>query len=49
MAREFKANYDLKTEKNIDMRTAAYAHALNRISEAVKSQGTRSYFSESLG
>ncbi len=47
MAREFAAVHDMANGKGIDMRTAAYAHALNRISQAVESQGTSSYFSES--
>lgn len=44
MAREFNAVYDMMTAKKIDMRTAAYALALNRIGAAITSQGTRSYF-----
>ena len=44
MAREFHAVYDKMEEHNIDMRTAAYAHALRRIAEAIESQGTSSYF-----
>ena len=47
MAREFAAVHDMANGKGIDMRTAAYAHALNRISQAVESQGTSSYFFES--
>jgi len=31
--------------KKIDMRAAAYAHALGRIGEAIESQGTSKYFS----
>ncbi len=45
MSREFGTVYDLSIAKGIDMRTAAYAHALNRISEAMESQGTSRYFS----
>ena len=44
MAREFNAVYDLMTEHQIDMRTAAYAHALNRIGSAIEAQGTQRYF-----
>jgi len=44
MSREFNAVYELM-EQGIDMRTAAYVHALNRISTAVESQGTSHYFS----
>lgn len=47
MAREFNAIYNMMTEKNIDMRTATYAHALNRIGDAIQSLGTSNYFSES--
>jgi glutamate dehydrogenase (NADP+) len=45
MAREFNAVYGLMESKGIDMRTAAYTHALNRIGAAIESQGTRRYFS----
>jgi len=44
MAREFNALVDLAEEKRLDLRTAAYVHALGRIGEAVASQGTGSYF-----
>lgn len=44
MEREFNAVYDRMVNSGTDMRTAAYAHALNRISEAVASQGTRQFF-----
>ncbi len=44
MAREFNAVYNLMEQKEIDMRTAAYALALNRIGEAIESQGTVRYF-----
>jgi len=45
MAREFNTVYNLMTENQIDMRTAAYAHALNRLSEAIEAQGTSRFFS----
>lgn len=45
MTNEFNTVYDLMKKKNINMRTAAYAHALNRINEAVTAQGTVHYFS----
>jgi glutamate dehydrogenase (NADP+) len=45
MAREFNAVYEFMEQKKIDMRTAAYALALNRIGEAIASQGTARYFS----
>jgi len=44
MVREFNTVYRLMEEKHIDMRTAAYAVGLNRIGEAVESQGTALYF-----
>ena len=44
MVREFDAVYDLMERKGTDMRTAAYALALNRIGEAIASQGTVRYF-----
>lgn len=40
--------YDLMTDKGIDMRTAAYVHALNRISVAIESLGTNSYFANDM-
>jgi glutamate dehydrogenase (NADP+) len=44
MAREFNAIHDLMEHHKIDMRTAAYAHALNRIGKAIGAKGTRAYF-----
>jgi len=44
MSREFNAVYDFMEQKEIDMRTAAYALALNRIGEAIAAQGTVRYF-----
>lgn len=44
MTREFNAVYDLMGRHEIDMRTAAYTHALSRIGDAIASQGTSSYF-----
>ncbi|MAT71040.1 MAG: glutamate dehydrogenase [Planctomycetaceae bacterium] len=49
MSREFNAVYDLTSANGITMRTAAYAHALNRIGEAVESQGTSRYFTDVSG
>ena len=42
---ETRAVWNLKLEKGIDMRTAAYVHALQRLSIAVTSHGTKAYFS----
>ena len=45
MSREFNCVYELMLENKITMRTAAYAHALNRLGDAIHAQGTQSYFS----
>lgn len=46
MVREFNAIHELASSHNIDMRTAAYAHALNRLGRAIQAQGTQSFFCE---
>ncbi len=46
MVREFNLVYDLSKEKKIDMRTAAYAHAIRRIGRAIESMGTEKYFAK---
>ena len=46
MAKEFNTVYELMEACKVDMRTAAYAHALNRYGETVSWQGTHSYFTE---
>lgn len=48
MLREFNNVYRLKETHQVDMRTAAYIHALNRQAEAVVALGTHHYFSEHL-
>ena len=48
MEREFNTIYDLIDRHEIDMRTAAYVHALNRIGSAIEAHGTQSYFTEDL-
>ena len=45
MSREFKNVFDRSQGQELDMRTAAYVHALERIGEAVETQGTRAFFS----
>ncbi len=45
MAREFAAVYGRAEKARIDMRTAAYAQALDRIGAAVNAQGTAAFFS----
>lgn len=42
----FTAVYNLMEQHDTDMRTAAYAHALKRIGEAVEAGGTQRYFTE---
>jgi glutamate dehydrogenase (NADP+) len=47
MSREFNAIYARMEELKTDMRTAAYAHALNRMGCAIEAGGTRDYFRRS--
>ncbi|NUM56189.1 MAG: Glu/Leu/Phe/Val dehydrogenase [Candidatus Hydrogenedentes bacterium] len=44
MSREFRAVDGIRTDKRIDMRTAAYVHALNRMNAGIASLGTQRYF-----
>lgn len=44
MTREFQAVSQIGRGRNVDMRTAAYVHALTRLGEAIASKGTRTYF-----
>lgn len=44
MTDAFDAVHEVAERHGVDMRTAAYAHALNRIGEAVEAQGTRQFF-----
>jgi glutamate dehydrogenase (NADP+) len=44
MIREYHNITSLMKKHNIDMRTAAYTHALNRYGEAVNALGTHDYF-----
>lgn len=44
MGRETRHVLDQAEELDTDLRTAAYVHALKRISEAVEATGTREYF-----
>lgn len=46
MSTEFRAVYQRMEELKTDMRTAAYAHALNRLGKAVEAQGTHDYFNQ---
>ncbi len=45
MVRSFNAVYEFMLQSKIDMRTAAYAYAINRLGEAISAQGTQNYFS----
>ncbi len=49
MVREFDNVYKIMQKNTIDMRTAAYVHALNRYAEAVASQGTQEFFDKITG
>jgi len=42
---EARTIWEISMEKNIDMRTAAYVHALRRLSKAVTAHGTKAFFS----
>jgi len=44
MTREFNTVYELMTEHDVPMRTAAYAHGLRRLGAAIEAQGTQQYF-----
>ncbi len=45
MSREFNTIFKIMQQKQIDMRTAAYAHAMTRLGSAVAAHGTQSFFS----
>ena len=47
MEPEGRRVFDVHLEKGIDMRTAAYVHALERIATAVEAHGTKAYFAGS--
>lgn len=44
MVREVHLVWAIAEEKKINLRTAAYVHALSRIEEAVQARGTKNYF-----
>ncbi len=44
MSKEYWAIHEMTEKHDIDMRTAAYAHALSRIGKALTAQGTKDYF-----
>jgi len=41
---EARRIWDVSQEKSVDVRTAAYVHALDRIARAVEAHGTKAYF-----
>ncbi len=45
MAKEFRAVCEAMGALGVDMRTAAYVHALDRVGAAIEANGTRAYFS----
>lgn len=45
MSKEFGVIFNFMMEHHIDMRTAAYAHALGRIGAAIEAHGTHRFFS----
>lgn len=45
METEGRRIWDLRASQDISMRTAAYAHALERLSSAIAAHGTKAYFS----
>ncbi|MDX2256105.1 MAG: Glu/Leu/Phe/Val dehydrogenase [Pseudanabaenaceae cyanobacterium bins.39] len=44
MVAETLSIWQIAEQKQISMRTAAYVHALTRLSDAIEAQGTRSYY-----
>jgi glutamate dehydrogenase (NADP+) len=46
MSREFNTVYEMMHQLETDMRTAAYAHALQRIGAAIAAHGTSQYFTD---
>lgn len=44
MERESRNVWNIAQKHNITLRTAAYVHALNRLSEAIEAHGTQAYF-----
>jgi glutamate dehydrogenase (NADP+) len=46
MVEEMEKTWSIAQEFNVSMRTAAYIHALNRLTEAMDAKGTRDYYSD---
>ena len=44
MEPEARQIWQISQDKDLDMRTAAYVHALDRIAAAVEGRGTKAYF-----
>lgn len=49
MVRETNAIWEVAQREGIDLRTAAYVHALLRLSDAIQVKGTRDYYTQSMG
>jgi glutamate dehydrogenase (NADP+) len=46
MSEAFNEVWDLAEKRDLSLRSAAYAVAIQRIGEAVEAHGTRDYFSK---
>jgi glutamate dehydrogenase (NADP+) len=44
MSREYLAIYARAQESGVDLRTAAYGQALDRVGDAIEATGTRQFF-----
>ncbi len=44
METEGRRVWDMRSSKGISMRTAAYAHALERLAKAIAAHGTQPFF-----
>ena len=49
MTREYLAIYDRAGESGLDLRTAAYGQALDRVGDAIEATGTRQFFAGEKG
>jgi len=49
MRREFSAVHELASRLDVDLRRAAYAHALSRLGDAISCQGTQAWFRGDAG
>ena len=44
MSEAFEAIWRIASDRDVDLRIAAYIHALKRLTEAIDSKGTREFF-----